>query len=118
MCLSDSKDCGGGKLPVLFFPADSGQIPLFYPKIGHKYLNIETVQALERVVVNSASHKNMTSLKRIILAAAAAQAAAGLRRSFFFFTHQSYKQLSGFTRLLMPMWGSSTQARGSRCKIR
>jgi hypothetical protein len=26
--------------PVFFFPGDFGQIPLFYPKIGHKYLNL------------------------------------------------------------------------------
>jgi hypothetical protein len=26
--------------PVFFFPADSGQIPLLYTQIGHKYLNI------------------------------------------------------------------------------
>jgi hypothetical protein len=29
-----------------FFQADSGQIPLFYPQIGPKYLNLETVLAL------------------------------------------------------------------------
>jgi hypothetical protein len=28
------------RAPVLFFLADSGPIPLFYPKIGHKYLNL------------------------------------------------------------------------------
>jgi hypothetical protein len=49
---------------VFFFLAHSGQIPLFYPKIGHKYLNLQTVLALQRVVVNLAGHKNNTPLKK------------------------------------------------------
>ncbi len=34
------------KQSMFFLPADSGQIPLFYPKIGHKYLDLYTVLAL------------------------------------------------------------------------
>jgi hypothetical protein len=49
---------------MLFFPPDSGQNPLFYPKIGHKYLNLQTVLALLRVVVNSGGHKTTTQLKK------------------------------------------------------
>jgi hypothetical protein len=50
---------------MLFFPADSGQMPLLDPKSGHKYLNLLTVLALQQVVVmNSASHKAITTLKK------------------------------------------------------
>jgi hypothetical protein len=30
----------GSVVSRVFFPADSDQIPLFYPKIGHPYLNL------------------------------------------------------------------------------
>jgi hypothetical protein len=38
------------------FWVDSGQLSLFNPKIGHKYLHLKTVVALLRVVVNLAGH--------------------------------------------------------------
>jgi hypothetical protein len=52
---------------VFFFPADSGQIPLFYPQIGHQYVNLQTVLALQPVAMNSAGHKNKTHLNKITL---------------------------------------------------
>jgi hypothetical protein len=37
---ADRDECDIRLASVFFFLADSGQVPLFYPQIGHKYLNL------------------------------------------------------------------------------
>jgi hypothetical protein len=61
---TNAQESQGGVCTVFLFSADSGQIPLFCPQIGHKYLHLQTVLALQRVVVEFAGHKNKTPLRK------------------------------------------------------